>query len=234
MTRPKIGVLLSGCGFKDGAEIHESVLTLLALDRAGAEVRCFAPDVDQAEVVDHLRGTPVAGARRNVLVEAARIARGRIEDVRRAKANDLDALVMPGGFGAANNLATVGTKGAGGEVNVEVARLLRELHAAKKPIGAICIAPLVVAKVLGASHPRLTVGDDADVEAEMAKCGAVPEKCAVDGAVVDREQRIVSTPAYMLGPSIRDVAPGIDRCVAEVLALVAGSVRGPGAQGGAR
>ena len=117
MASVKVGVLLSGCGFKDGAEIHESVLTLLALDdRAGAEVRCFAPDVDQAGVVDHLHGKPAPGERRNVLVEAARIARGRIANVRQARAKDLDALVMPGGFGAANNLATVGAKGAAGEV----------------------------------------------------------------------------------------------------------------------
>lgn len=234
MASVKVGVLLSGCGFKDGAEIHESVLTLLALDRAGAEVRCFAPDVEQAEVVDHLHGKPVPGERRNVLVEAARIARGRIVDVRQAHARDLDALVMPGGFGAANNLATVGTKGAAGDVHAEVARLLREMHAAKKPIGAICIAPMVVARVLGAAHPRLTVGDDPGVEGEMAACGALPQKCAVDGVVVDRENRIVSTPAYMLGPSIRHVAPGVERCVAEVLALVGGAVRGTGAAAGAR
>ncbi len=234
MASVKVGVLLSGCGFKDGAEIHESVLTLLALDRAGAEVRCFAPDVDQAGVVDHLRGNPVPGERRNVLVEAARIARGHVEDVRQARAKDLDALVLPGGFGAANNLATVGTKGAKGEVNAEVVRLLREMHAAKKPIGAICIAPLVVAKALGSAHPRLTVGDDPGVEAEMAACGAVTEKCAVDGVVVDRENRIVSTPAYMLGPSIRHVAPGIERCVAEVLAMATGARRDAGAPAGAR
>jgi len=234
MAQVKVGVLLSGCGFRDGAEIHESVLTLLALDRAGAEVRCFAPDIAQPEVIDHLRGTPAPGERRNVLVEAARIARGQIADVRQARAKDLDALVMPGGFGAANNLATVGTKGAAGEVNPEVARLLREMHAAKKPIGAICIAPLVVAKVLGAAHPRLTVGDDAGVEGEMRACGAVPETCAVDGVVVDPENRIVSTPAYMLGPSIRHVASGIERCVAEVLALVRGAARAPGVAGGAR
>ncbi len=230
MAQVKVGVLLSGCGFKDGAEIHESVLTLLALDRAGAEIRCFAPDVAQPEVIDHLHGKPAPGERRNVLVEAARIARGRIADVRQARAKDLDALVLPGGFGAANNLATVGTKGRAGEVNPEVARLLREMHAAKKPIGAICIAPLVVAKVLGAARPRLTVGDDPGVEAEMAACGAVPEKCAVDGVVVDREQRVVSTPAYMIGPSIRHVAPGIERCVAEVLAIAGGAGRGPGAE----
>lgn len=219
MASLKVGVLLSGCGFKDGAEIHESVLTLLALDRAGAEVRCFAPDVDQAGVVDHLRGKPAPGERRNVLVESARIARGRVADVREAHAKDLDALVLPGGFGAANNLGTVGTKGAAGTLNADVARLLREMHAAGKPIGAICIAPLVVAKALGAARPRLTVGDDPGVEAEMKACGATTQTCAVDGVVVDRENRIVSTPAYMLGPSIKDVAPGIERCVAEVLSL---------------
>jgi len=217
----RVGVLLAGCGFKDGAEIRESVLALLAIDREGAEALCFAPDVDQAMVVDHLRGKPVPGEKRNVLVEAARIARGQIRDVKDAHAKDLDALVMPGGFGAAMNLSSFATKGEHGEVHPEVARLLKEMHAAKKPIGAICIAPAVVAKALGHAHPRLTIGDDAGTAARIEACGAVHENCPVDSFVVDAKNRIVSTPAYMYGARLKDIATGIERCVHETLAMAA-------------
>lgn len=215
-----VGVILSGCGFKDGAEIYESVLALLALDKAGATVRCFAPDIPQAVVTNHLTGKPAPGEKRNVLVESARIARGKIEDVKKAHAKDLDALVLPGGFGAATNLSTFASKGKDATVDPEVARIVVEMHAAKKPIGAICIAPAVVAKVLGASHPRLTIGDDRGTAAALEACGAVHEDCPVDKFVVDRANRIVSTPAYMYGARVSEVALGIERCVTEVLAMV--------------
>jgi enhancing lycopene biosynthesis protein 2 len=219
MERPRVGVLLSGCGFQDGAEIHESVLTLLALDRAGAEVACFAPDVAQTVVVNHATGEATKESR-NVLVESARIARGDVRDVAQARARDLDALVLPGGFGAALNLSDFATKGAACTVHPEVARLLREMHAAGKPIGAICIAPAVLARALGPAHPRLTIGDDVATAAGLTACGAVHVACPVDRFVVDEVNRIVSTPAYMLGPTIRHVAQGIERCVGEVLRLV--------------
>jgi enhancing lycopene biosynthesis protein 2 len=214
----KVGVILSGCGFEDGAEIHESVLTLLALDRAGAEAVCLAPDVPQAEVVDHVTGRPTS-ERRNVLTESARIARGKIADVAKADARGLDALILPGGFGAATNLSTFARDGAAGRVDPGVARLVRAMHAAKKPIGAICIAPAVIALLLGKEHPRLTIGDDPGTAAKLAACGAEHVDCPVTRHVVDEEQRIVSTPAYMLGPTIRHVAEGIERCVEAVLAL---------------
>ena len=214
----RVGVVLSGCGFKDGGEIHESVLTLLALDRAGAEVHCFAPDVDQAKVVNHLTGEPVEETR-NVLVESARIARGEIKDLSEAKADDLDALVLPGGFGAAMNLSDFAVKGSDGTVNPTLAKLLRDMHAQKKPIGAICIAPATVALALGSEKPTLTIGNDAGTAQAIEACGASHQDCPVDDFVVDRERRIVTTPAYMLGPSIRHIAAGIDRCVAEVLSM---------------
>jgi enhancing lycopene biosynthesis protein 2 len=217
----KVGVILSGCGHRDGAEIREAVLTLLALDRAGCEVRCFAPDIPQAHVFDHYHQRAAVGETRNVLVEAARIARGKIEDLRKARARDLDAVILPGGFGAALNLSTFATKGADAEVNADVATLLRDMHAAHKPIGAICIAPAVVAKALGFAHPRLTIGDDADTAKAIEACGAVHEACPVERFVVDRVNRIVTTPAYMYDAGLRGVAEGIDRCVAEVLALAA-------------
>lgn len=218
----RVGVVLSGCGFKDGAEIRESVLALLAIDRAGGEARCFAPDVAQAAVVDHLKGVPVPGEKRNVLVEAARIARGRIEDVKNARAKDLDALVLPGGFGVAKNLSNFAEKGHAADVHPEVARLLKEMHAAKKPIGAICIAPALVARVLGAAHVKVTIGDDEGTAAEISACGAVHEECPVDRAVVDKANKVVTTPAYMYGDArLGPIADGIDACVREVMAMVA-------------
>src|SRR5512140_2033434 len=146
MAKPRIGVILSGCGVYDGAEIHETVLTLLALDRAGAEAVCLAPDIPQFHVVNHLTGQAAAGESRNVLVESARIARGAVRDVAGAKASEFDALVLPGGFGAAKNLSTFASKGDSCEVDPGVARLVREVHALGKPVGAMCIAPVLLAK----------------------------------------------------------------------------------------
>lgn len=215
----RVGVVLSGCGFKDGAEIHESVLTLLALDRAGCEIVCFAPDLPQRQVVDHLTGETVPESR-NVLVESARIARGEIRDLAEARADDLDALLLPGGFGAALNLSDFAVEGARAAVTEDLARLLRSMHEAGKPIGAICIAPALVAVALGTKHPRLTIGTDPGTAKALDALGAAHEACPVDACVVDRENRIVTTPAYMLGPSIRHVAKGIEQCVAHVLDMV--------------
>ena len=215
----RIGVILSGCGFKDGAEIHESVLTLLALDRAGVDVACFAPDIDQAKVVNHLTDEEM-GETRNVLVESARIARGDIQDVKQADVDSLDALILPGGFGAAMNLCNFAEKGPEADVNEDVANLVRAVHAAGKPIGAICIAPALVAKVLGSDgSPTLTIGNDEGTAQALQACGAGHEDCPVDAFVVDLDARVVSTPAYMLGPGIKDVAAGIERCVDEVVKM---------------
>ncbi|MCC6575535.1 MAG: isoprenoid biosynthesis glyoxalase ElbB [Planctomycetes bacterium] len=216
----KVGVILSGCGFKDGAEIHESVCTLLALDKIGCTIICMAPNIIQARVIDHLSGKEVKETR-NVLVESARIARGNIKDISTVKATDLDALVMPGGFGAATNLSTFGKDGAKATVNPDVARLIKDMHAAKKPIGAICIAPGVVAACLGkTAHPLLTIGNDQDTAGNIEALGAKHENCGTREFVVDKKNKIVSTPAYMLGPSIAHVAEGIEKCVREVIALI--------------
>ena len=215
----KIGVVLSGCGFQDGAEIHESVLTLLAIERGGAEAVCFAPDIAQAQVVNHLTGETVDETR-NVLVESARIARGAIRDVREADPASLDALVLPGGFGAALNLCTFAKDGPEATVDDGVASLVRAMHAAGKPIGAICIAPALIAKVLGAEAPTLTIGTDEGTAGAIEACGATHRSCPVEEFVVDVDQRIVTTPAYMLGPGVKDVAAGIERCVGEVLRMI--------------
>lgn len=222
MGTTRVGVLLSGCGVYDGTEIHEAVITLLALDRAGAEILCMAPNVDQSHVINHLTGEVVAGERRNVLVEAARIARGKIRDLATVRAEELDALILPGGFGAAKNLCDFALKGSECTVHPEVARLLQAVHAAGKPIGAICIAPALVAKLLGQEHPRLTIGTDPDTAAALEKMGACHEACGVEGVVVDREHKLVTTPAYMLAQSIAQAATGIEKLVAEVLALAQG------------
>ena len=216
----KVGVILSGCGFKDGAEIHESVCTLLALDKLGCTIICMAPNINQTRVVDHLTGKEVKETR-NVLVESARIARGNIKDIATVKATDLDALVMPGGFGAATNLSTFGKDGAKATVNADVARLLKDMHAAKKPIGAICIAPGVVAAALGkTAHPLLTIGNDKDTAANIEALGAKHESCPTREFVLDKKNKIVSTPAYMLGPTIAHVAEGIEKCVREVISMI--------------
>jgi enhancing lycopene biosynthesis protein 2 len=217
----RVGLLLSGCGFLDGSEIHESVLAMLHLDRHGAEIVCMAPRGVALQVVDHVRREPVSGGQRDVLTEAARIARGKIRDIAAVKAKDLDALVLPGGFGAAKNLSTFAAQGAKATVHAEVARLLREMHGAQKPIGAICIAPAVVAAVLGAqAHPTLTIGEDAGTAQALSAMGCKHQTCAVSECVVDRANRIVTTPAYMYDARIAEVGQGIGRLVDEVMAML--------------
>jgi len=215
----KVGVVLSGCGVYDGSEIHEAVITLLALDRRGVDVVVCAPDVDQMHVVNHLTGQAAVGERRNVLVESARIARGAIRDVAGVSAKELDALMLPGGFGAAKNLCDFAVRGPACEVHPEVARLIREVHDAGKPVAAICIAPAVLAKVLGASHPELTIGNDADTAGALEKLGARHVECPVTERVVDRERKLVTSPAYMLATRISAVDAGVEKTVDELLSL---------------
>jgi enhancing lycopene biosynthesis protein 2 len=215
----KIGVVLSGCGVRDGSEIHEAVLTLLSIDRAGCEAVCIAPNMEFS-VTDHLT-MQETGEKRNVLVESARIARGNIRDIKDVKAADLDAIVFPGGFGAAKNLCDFAMKGAAASVNPEVARLLKEMATAGKPIGAVCIAPALIAAVLGnVSGPVVTIGNDAGTSGEIEKTGAKHQDCPVTEFVVDTKNKIVTSPAYMLATRIDEVAEGIDGCVKEVVRLI--------------
>lgn len=216
----KIAVCLSGCGFLDGAEIHESVLTLLAIDQAGAKAVCCAPDVAQAGVVNHATHKPDS-AWRNVLVESARIARGDIKNIAEVRAADVDALIFPGGFGAAKNLCTFATDGPNCRVNPDVERLAGEMLAARKPIGAICIAPAMLARIVGRKdlHPKMTIGTDKATAAAMNQMGAVHCDCAVTEMVVDAQHKIVTTPAYMTGKGPAEVFEGIRKLVAEVIRL---------------
>ncbi len=216
--KKKVGVVLSGCGVYDGSEIHEAVFTLLAIDRNGAEAVCMAPDSELDEV-NHLSGQQT-GAKRKVLVESARIARGKIRDIAAVTATDLDAVIFPGGFGAAKNLCNFAVKGADASIHPEVARLLRGMAAAGKPIGAICIAPALIAATLGKEyHPQLTIGNDAGTAAAINATGSSHLECPVREFVVDRKNKIVSTPAYMLAERISEAAEGIEKTVKAVLEL---------------
>ena len=200
----KIGVLLSGCGVYDGSEIHEAVLTLLALDRAGADIQCLAPDMEQQDVVNHLTGETQSESR-NVLVESARIARGNIKNISKISVADLDALIIPGGFGAAKNLSDFASRGVEANVRPEVEHLLKEMLGAGKPIGAICIAPATLVKALADWHPEVTIGSDLATATAVTSMGGKHYDCAVDEIHVDDRLKIVTTPAYMLGPGIKEV-----------------------------
>jgi enhancing lycopene biosynthesis protein 2 len=216
---PRVGVVLSGCGFKDGAEIHESVSALIALTKRGATPVCLAPDVE-FEVVDHRTARPT-GQRRNVLTESARIARGEIRDVASVKASELDALVLPGGFGAAKNLCDFATAGAKATPLPAVAALVREVHAAGKPIAAICIAPALLAACFhGEPSATLTIGTDQGTAQALQQMGAKHQNCVVTECVVDRAAKVVTTPAYMLGKTAADVFEGIDKSIGALLEMV--------------
>lgn len=213
-----IGVILSGCGVYDGSEIHEAVFTLLAIDQNGAEAVCLAPDMELAEV-NHLSGE-ATGATRNVLIESARIARGKIRNIAEISAADLDAVILPGGFGAAKNLCDFAVKGADATIQPDVARLLREMVAAKKPIGAICIAPALIAALLGKeSAPRVTIGTDAGTAAAINATGSCHVDCPVTELVIDPANKIVTTPAYMLANRISEPFEGITKTVKAVIDL---------------
>jgi enhancing lycopene biosynthesis protein 2 len=215
----RIGVLLSGCGVFDGSEIHEAVLTLLALDRNGAEIICTAPNMNQLHVINHMTTEQMTGTR-NVLIESARIARGKIVDLKDLSIEQIDALVMPGGYGAVKNLSNFAVKGPEAEVHPEVQRILEQLLAAGKPIGAICIAPATVTKALARHEPEVTIGTDRGTAAAIETMGGQHKTCAVDQIHVDSRHKIVTTPAYMLGPGIKDIAVGIEKLVQHVLAMI--------------
>lgn len=213
----RVAVILSGCGFMDGAEIREAVITLLELDRAGAKVSMFAPDIDQAEVNNHLNGESVS-EKRNVMAEAARIARGDIKPLELLKEADFDALVIPGGFGVAKNLSTIATKGAGAQVLPIFQQIIRDFFHAKKPIGAICIAPAAVALALkGEAQPTLTLGSE-DANNLIAGAGGVHQTTTASEHVVDEAHNIASCAAYMTEEPLAQIAQGISGVVNAVLA----------------
>lgn len=213
----KVAVILSGCGVYDGAEIHESVLTLLSLDRQGAEYQCFAPDIPQHHVVNHLTGEDMEPAR-NVLVESARIARGKIKPVEELDSDDFDALVLPGGFGAAKNLSDFAFSGAEVRVQIDVLAEAKSFAEAGKPIGLICIAPAIAGRIFP-DGVRATIGTDAETAATLEATGVQHVNCPVDEIVVDERRKLVTTPAYMLANRISEAAAGIEKLVEQVLRM---------------
>ena len=217
----KIGVCLSGCGVNDGAEIHESVITALTLDRSCANILYTAPNVMQTKVVDHYSGNDM-NENRNVLVESARIARGKITDLAELTANDMDGLIFPGGFGAALNLCDFALKGADCDIHPEVNRIIHEMMNANKPLGFICIAPALFARATKSSEKtiKITIGNDQTTADQIEKLGSQHEICTVDDFIVDEKNKIVSTPAYMLAGSISEAASGIEKLVQKIMAWV--------------
>ena len=217
----KVGVLLSGCGVNDGAEIHESVLTMLFLDKAGVEMILMAPNIDQMHVINHYTGQEMEEYR-NVLVESSRIARGEIKDMAEVSGNDLDALVIPGGFGVAKNLCDYAMAGPECSVNPDVYRLIAELRLMEKPIGAICIAPVIMAKVLGEQEESAnrTIGYDETTSTDIISMGSKHIDCPATEMIIDEDKKIVTTPAYMEANSIKEAADGIEQLIKQVLSMI--------------
>lgn len=216
----QVAVILSGCGFQDGSEIHEAVSTLLALDQQGAQYQCFAPDMAQARVADHYRGN-TADESRNVLVESARIARGAIQPLSAFDAGNFHALVMPGGFGAALNLSNFATAGTQCSVQPDVARAVTSMHQAGKPIGALCIAPVILARLIPGAC--ITIGQDADTAQACEALGAKHRNTNHGEVVVDEPNRLVTTPCYMLDARISQIYAGAQALVRELLRMAASS-----------
>ncbi len=213
-----IAVILSGCGHKDGAEITESVSTLIALGLAGASYKVFAPDIDFS-VTDPVSSVPT-GESRNVMTESARISRGQIRPLSELKMDEFDGLALPGGYGAALNLCDWAKNGAACAVNVDVEKTLNGFYRAQKPIAAICISPALVARVLGAHGITVTIGNDPDTAGEIEKTGAHHQNCDVTDFVSDREHRIITTPAYMYDDARPDqVFTGIKKAIAEFVEM---------------
>jgi len=217
---PKVAVILAGCGYLDGAEIQESVLTLLELDKAGVEVQCFAPDIQQEHVICHVDGKVSSFRERNVLEEAARIARGDIVPLVDFKAADFSAIFMPGGQGVIKNLCNFAYEGPKCAVDGEVERVILDTYKAGKPIGAACLAPVLVARVLGAEDVpvHVTLGRDKKMAQAVRDCGCVHSDCNADEVIIDAKHKVVSTPAYMYEATpISKVSTGIGKMVKAVL-----------------
>ncbi|CAA6695395.1 MULTISPECIES: isoprenoid biosynthesis glyoxalase ElbB [unclassified Lentimonas] len=216
----KVAVILSGCGVFDGAEIHESVLTLLALARAGAKVTCAAPDITQRHVINHATGEIAEDEDRNVLEEAARISRGEIKRINELRLSELDAIIFVGGFGVAKNLSSLAFDGKAYDIDPIIHSFIQEAHQAHKALGFMCIAPALAASALGANQVRLTIGNDADTAAILESKGAQHINCSVNEIVVDTTNRVVTTPAYMLAEDILQAEAGINKLITELLKLI--------------
>ncbi|MBB3141948.1 isoprenoid biosynthesis glyoxalase ElbB [Halomonas organivorans] len=208
----QVAVILSGCGVQDGSEIYETTLTLLRLDQLGIGYRCFAPDIDQHDVVDHRSGEAAREERRNVLTESARLARGEISPLDELDAGDFDAVILPGGFGAAKTLSNFAEAGADMVIHDGLIEVMAEFREERKPIGLMCIAPVMVPRLLGPGI-AVTIGHDPGVAGAISSMGGLHRSCSVEDIVVDFENRVVTTPAYMLATRIGEAATGIFKLV---------------------
>ena len=225
----KIGVLLSGNGVYDGSEIQEAVFTLLSIDEHGAEAICIAPDINQHHVVNHLTGEEM-NEKRNVLIESARIARGNITKISDVDINELDGLVIPGGFGAAKNLTKWAFSGPDGEIDSEVKEIIRNVNAQGKPIVALCMGPTVISKAFQGTgvHSHLTVGTDqeaspyeiAEISTGMEKAGAIAEMKSIREMSVDEEHKIITAPCYMMEASIKEVNNNIKLAMNKLFEMI--------------
>jgi enhancing lycopene biosynthesis protein 2 len=214
----KVAVILSGCGYLDGSEIYESVITLLALDSNDAKYRCFAPDIPQMHTINHITGE-VMPSDRNVLIEASRIARGDIADINTLDVNEFDAIIFPGGFGAAKNLSNFAIEGTNMSVTESVAKVAKAFADAGKPAGYICIAPALAASIYGGAL-KCTIGKDVATASAIDAMGGKHIECAVDDVVIDETHKVVTTPAYMLANRISEAAAGIEKLVSTILTMI--------------
>jgi enhancing lycopene biosynthesis protein 2 len=217
MKQPSIAVVLSGCGHLDGAEIHEATLTLLAIHKHGADYMCFAPDINQHHVINHISGTEMAGER-NILIESARIARGKIKDIATFDPQEFDAIVLPGGFGAAKNLSNYAFAGTDCMVNEQVSSAILSMHGAGKPVGALCIAPVILARLI--PDVNLTIGQDDGTAAHIVSMGAKHQSSLHGEIVVDEIKKVVTTPCYMLESRVDQIAEGADKLITAILKMI--------------
>ena len=217
MSNKKVAVILSGCGVYDGAEINEAVLTLLSIKEAGADYQCYAPDIDQHHVINHTDGAELE-QKRNVLVEAARIARGNVKPIQDLQPQDYDALIVPGGFGVAKNLSKFAFNGNADDINKHFLAVGQSFKDAKKPAGYMCIAPALLPKIYG-EGVICTIGEDVDAASAIENSGGVHENCTVEDVVVDKQNKLTTTPAYMYDADLVQVKAGISKLVTSVLSM---------------
>ncbi len=210
----KFAVILAGSGVYDGSEIHETTLSMLAIMQHGGSYQCFAPDIDQHHVINHLNGEEM-NEKRNVLVESARIARGDIKPLDEFKAEDFDVLLIPGGFGVAKNLCDFAFKGADCSVHSQVAEIVKSMHASGKPIGALCISPVIISNVLG--DVKLTLGQDEGAIEGVEKMGSKHVKTTHGEVVIDKTNKVYTTPCYMLDANIGEIYLGATNIVKAIL-----------------
>lgn len=217
--KKKIAVVLAGCGVQDGTEIHESVITLLAIKKQNAEYVCFAPNTEQYHVIDHTTNEPMIHEKRNVLTESARIARGDIRALNKYDPHDFHAVIFPGGLGVAKNLFTYAIDGVECDINPLVQQVILDTMEAGKPIGAICISPVLIARALRDSNIKfkVTVGNRKELMNVVKNMGGIPVEKAVSEIYHDETNNIVSTPAYTIGKHIAEVAEGIEKLVAKII-----------------